>query len=322
MATASPARAPLDEVFRAHERHLWALCYRMTGSAADAEDLVQETFERALTRPPKHTDRPWRPWLVRVAMNLSRDHLRRRRRRGYTGPWLPAPIETEALELEPAHEPGDTAGRYELMESVSFAFLIALEALTPAQRAVLLLRDVLDYSAHEAGDALDMSDANVRTTLHRARRAMAAYDQARCVPGPELRAQTQELVGRFLGHLATGDVPALEEMLARDVVAINDSDGKYSAARVPVRGANKVARFHVGIQRLDAGLRFAVREINGLPAVVGELEKPYRRNPPRFVWIAIPDADGRFVSLHTIVAPEKLSGITPVQPGLGALSAG
>jgi len=85
----APAPAGHAAAFREHERFLWALCYRMTGSAADADDLVQETFVRALERPPPRTDLPWRPWLTRVAMNLARDALRRRRRRGYVGPWLP-----------------------------------------------------------------------------------------------------------------------------------------------------------------------------------------------------------------------------------------
>src|SRR5262245_56378130 len=89
--------------YTAHRAFLWGLCYRLTGSAADAEDLVQETFVRALARPPARRDLPWRPWLVQVALNLGRDLLRRRRRRRYEGPWLPSPIETE--DLPPAFEP-------------------------------------------------------------------------------------------------------------------------------------------------------------------------------------------------------------------------
>src|SRR5262249_59509545 len=123
--------------FRANERFLWGLCYRMTGCAADADDLVQDTFVRVLARPPRMDD-PLRPWLVRVAMNLGRDLLRRRRRRPYVGPWLPSPIETGDEESPPSFEPTlegglTTEGRYDLLESVSFAFLVALEALTPQQ---------------------------------------------------------------------------------------------------------------------------------------------------------------------------------------------
>src|SRR5262245_47392862 len=135
-----------EEIFREHRRFLWGLCYRMTGNAADADDLVQETFVRAWKNPPERTEEPWRPWLARVAMNLSRDLLRRRKRQHYEGPWLPSPIETgdeaatlsdDALSGELVDEKGDPAARYDMLESVSFAFLLALEALTPAQRAVL-----------------------------------------------------------------------------------------------------------------------------------------------------------------------------------------
>ena len=170
----------LAREYGAHRAFLWGLCYRLTGSAADAEDLVQETFVRALSHPPARTDEPWRPWLVRVALNLGRDLLRRRRRRRYVGPWLPSPIETE--DVPPSFEPaGDEspAARYDLLESVSFAFLLALEALTPAQRAVLLLRDVFDYSVRETARALGFTEANVKTLHLRARRALAAYDRTR-----------------------------------------------------------------------------------------------------------------------------------------------
>ena len=135
---------------------------------------------RALTRPPADRDRAWRPWLVRVAVNLGRDLLRRRRRRGgYEGQWLPSPLETEPPSHEPADETGNPAARYDMLESVSLAFLLALEALTPMQRAALLLRDVFDYSARETARALGISEANARTTHLRARRALAAYEATR-----------------------------------------------------------------------------------------------------------------------------------------------
>src|SRR5205085_1091374 len=163
----SAGAVQLADVFGEHRRFLWGLCYRLTGSAADADDLVQETFVRAIERPPERTDEPWRPWLVRVALNLGRDLLRRRRRRGYVGPWLPSPIETgdevSPPSVEPVIAPGHTMeGRYDLLESVSYAFLVALEALTPLQRAVLLLRDVFDYTVAETVDALGSSEANVK----------------------------------------------------------------------------------------------------------------------------------------------------------------
>src|SRR5207249_6583174 len=125
-----------DALYEQHRRFLWGLCYRMTGSAADAEDVVQDTFVRAIEHPPRRTEEPLRPWLVKVALNLARDLLRRRRRREYVGPWLPSPLETDwssqgaTADRErdpPSHEPATLEGRYDLLESVSFAFLVALE---------------------------------------------------------------------------------------------------------------------------------------------------------------------------------------------------
>src|SRR5687768_711266 len=143
-------RAAASREFQAHRHFLWGLCYRMTGSAADADDLVQETFVRAIERPPVDMRDGWRAWLARVATNLAIDALRRRKRREYIGPWLPAPIDTAGEASPPAHEIASpeisTEHRYDLVESVSVAFLLALEHLTPRQRAVLILRDVFDYT--------------------------------------------------------------------------------------------------------------------------------------------------------------------------------
>ena len=176
MLSARMSSLALPQLFAAHRRLVWGLCYRMTGSAADADDLVQETFLRALERPPADSARDPRPWLVRVAINLSRDHLRARQRRGYTGPFLAAPIDTSHLPADEALRP-DT--RYGALESLSFAFLAALESLTPRQRAVTVLCDVMGYAVREAALALQLSEANVKTTHHRARVARASYDATR-----------------------------------------------------------------------------------------------------------------------------------------------
>jgi RNA polymerase sigma-70 factor (ECF subfamily) len=311
-------RAPSDlaHVFAENRRFLFGLCYRMTGSAADADDLVQETFERALASPPARTHEPWRPWLVRVAVNLSRDELRRRKRRAYKGPWLPEPVDDGQLfepAHEPAHEPAATAGRYELVESVSFAFLLALEALTPVQRAVLLVRDVLEYTAAEAAAALDLTEANVRVLHHRARKAMAAYDARRRAPSFVLSEKTLEVMGRFLRCMSAQDVAGMEALLAADVVTLNDTNGRYPAAGVPVVGANKVARFHAGITDLRKQLpRIEVRSLNGALAVVCSYDPPVNdRFAPAFVTLGDLDEHGRIRRIYTVLAPEKLSRLIP-----------
>lgn len=314
----SPALHIIEDAFRAHERFIWGLCYRMTGSAADADDLVQETFQRAIVRPPARLDEPWRPWLVRVAMNLGKDLLRRRKRRSYIGPWLPAPIETGNDESPPSFEAtldghGPTEGRYDLLETVSFAFLLALEALTPQQRAVLLLMDVFDYSVRETADALGISSSNVKTTHHRARRAMDAYDRERRPPTRTLQQQTREALGRFMTALLSQDVAAVEALLAESVRAVNDGAGEFFAARVPIFGKQRVARFHLNVSRRSgAGAQFSVRMINGLPAVVGEFGDHRRHEPPRLVLRCEVDADGRITHLYSVVATRKLAAVRAV----------
>lgn len=299
----------LGEHFEAHRSFLWGLSYRLTGNAADADDIVQETFARALEHPPARLDGSWRPWLVRVALNHGRDLLRRRRRR-LEGPWLPAPIETgddEAPFGEPVAGPDDNpAARYDLLESVSLAFLLALEVLTPAQRAVLLLRDVFGYSVRETAGALGMTGANVKTTHLRARRAVAAYDRTRHPPTRHVQRQTRHAIDRLLACLRTGDVAGLEAVLAADVRAVSDG-GEYRAARVPVVGRDKVVRLLVGLtRRWNDGTRLQVRMLNGLPALVVEFTNTAPGWAPRAVLQFQVNTEGLVHEIDTVLASRKL----------------
>ena len=302
--------ADLAPVFEEHRSFLWALSYRLTGNAADADDIVQESFVRALQRPPADRDRPWRPWLVRVAVNLGRDLLRRRRRRGgYEGQWLPSPIATEPPSHEPADESGNPAARYDLLESVSFAFLLALEALTPTQRATLLLRDVFDYSARETARALGLSEANVRTTHLRARRALAAYDARRRPLTTERQERETAALRKFLACVSAGDVAGVEAMLAADARALSDSGGEFHSNRVPVVGRVKVAALLVGVVKGIGRLRRAeLRLLNGQPAVIGERE-PKAGFGPRWVTQVDFDDRGLITKVYTVLATRKLSAI-------------
>lgn len=306
------------DLFQAHERFLWGLCYRMTGNAADADDLVQETFVRALKHPPARTDEPWRPWLVRVAVNLSRDLLRRRKRQSYEGPWLPAPIETgdEAAlpSFEPVDEHGNPAAHYDLLESVSFAFLLALEALTPAQRAVLLLRDVFDYSVKETAAALDMSAPNVKTTHHRARRAMQDYERARQLPTRSLQEQTRSVLTRFLNCLLNHDVAGAEALLAADARQLSDGGGEFFAARVPISGRAKVLLFNQRlIEQKPAGTRFSWHMLNGLPALVTDLPPLGPKYAPRTVLFGELNDAGLIKELRVVLATRKLTALSHLQ---------
>jgi RNA polymerase sigma-70 factor (ECF subfamily) len=245
-------------------------------------------------------------------VNLARDELRRRKRRRYAGPWLPAPLETEPfadlLPLPGAVEPRSTEQRYELLESVSFAFLLALEALTPTQRAALLLQDVLDYSARETAEALGCSEANARTLLHRARKTMAAYDRARFVPSAALRESTRELLGRFLTHIALRDAEALEALLAEDVVFMSDSGGEFAAAIVPVHGPARVADLQLRVARADA-MAARVADLNGVPALIAEYAHEKPRHARRFALLLGVNADGRIGAVHAVLESGKLRSI-------------
>lgn len=303
----SAGTSDLAAVFAEHRGFLWGLSYRLTGNAADADDIVQDTFVRAVSRPPKDRSRPWRPWLVKVALNLGRDLLRRRRRRGYDGPWLPSPVPTEPPSHEPVDETGNPAARFDLVESVSFAFLLALEALTPLQRAALLLRDVFDYSVRETAEALAITEASARTTHLRARRAMTQYDSARRPPTGDRQARTREALQRFLALVMGGDVAGVEAMLADDVRALSDAGGEFHAAHRPVVGRRKVAALFLGLTRgLGPSLRTSVSVMNGLPAV----SAAYDARPgfaPRWVFQVEVDDQGRLTRLYTVLASRKLT---------------
>jgi len=279
----------------------------MTGVAADAEDLVQQTFERALASPPKGDVRPW---LATVAMNLSRDHLRARKRQAYVGPFLPSPIASvDDLDGPIAHEPhADGPPRYEVLESVSYAFLVALEALSPSQRAVLLLRDVFDYSVKETASALSMTEANVKVTHHRARAAMESYEDGRARANKDTMRTALEA---FVLALARGDVVAVEKLLRDDVCALTDGGGEYFAARVPIHGAAKVAQFFTKVG-LRGGAVSDVRivELNGSPAVMVRFAAPPAGVAPVSITRVEIDRDGKIAAVHAVLAPRKLTQLT------------
>lgn len=301
-----------EEQFETHRRFIWGLAYRITGSPADADDVLQDTFVRALQHGPQAREDGWRGWLARVASNLAIDALRRRKRRDYTGQWLPGMIETGGEASPPGVEVVsaelDTEHRYDLMESVSMAFMLALERLTPRQRAVLILRDVFDYTVQETASALQLTPANVKVTHHRARAAMEQYEGRRVVPTREHQQAAGRKLEQFLTHMANQDVSGVEAMLADDVRFIGDGGGVYPTALNVVSGRDAVARLLFGLAAKRLVVRTAVRMLNAEPAVIAETGAP-PGFAPRFVFRFDLDRDGRVREVHTIVAPSKLSGV-------------
>jgi len=311
----SERTAQLATLFRAQQRRLWGLAYRITGSAEDADDVVQEAFARLVARPPETQVEDLGPWLKKVATNLGIDALRRRRRRSYRGPWLPSPVETsdaDWLAAQASENPGPEA-RYGLAESVTYAFLLALEALGPRQRAVLLLRDVLGYSALETAGLIGASEGNVRVLHLRARRALEEYDKSRCIPTPELLARHRGALDRLLGCLLSQDAGGLEALLAESVHTVTDAAGEYTALATPMAGRARVARFYLmaALQRRGPGTRIEVRLVNGLPAALITLERPVRRQAPRTLLRCELDDAGQIRLVHAVLAPRKLAALRP-----------
>ncbi|RMG16031.1 MAG: sigma-70 family RNA polymerase sigma factor [Planctomycetota bacterium] len=304
-----------SELTRAYEQNretLWGLGYRMLGTSADADEVVQEAFLRALERPPARPG-PLLPWLVRVTTNLARDRLRRRKLRGYTGSWLPEPMSDARLDpvlSAPAPVESGPGARYAQRESLSLAFLLALEELSPTQRAVLVLRDVFGYSVRECAETLDLSQANVKTTLHRARKAMASYEARRRPPTPSLAAEIARALEQFLTCLATGDVQGVLAALAEDVVLLSDGGGEVTAALLPILGRAKVARFFLRQSaKRDPEGSFTTGSFNGLPGLVFRQPNAPPGFARRFLLLSELDHAGLLSRVLLVLAPGKLSAV-------------
>ena len=269
----------------------FAVGYRMLGSVAEAEDIAQETLLRvsALDAPP---DEP-AAWVTTVATRLAIDHLRlaRVRRETYVGPWLPEPLVVDA-ELRPDE-------RAELADAVSQALLVALERLSPLERAAFVLREVFDYDYPRIAEVLERKEASVRQLVVRAKRHVEA-ERTRFDPDPE---QGRALLERFLAAAEDGDLAALEALLAQDVVLYGDGGGKVKAATEPVSGAAAVAAFMAEITRARRALGDFSRElvvVNGQPGRV--------LRDARGVWdvLAIDVVEGRIGAVRIVRNPDKL----------------
>lgn len=246
------ANSGATEAFVAHRNLLFTVVYEMLGSAADTEDVLQETWLRWADVELDEV-RDARAYLVRIATRLSLNRMRTlaRRRETYVGPWLPEPLLTTP----------DVAEDVELADSVSTAMLLVLETLSPTERAVFVLREVFDVGYDEIAAAVDKSPAAVRQIAHRARAHVAERRPREDVT----TAERDVVLARFLGAAATGDIESLMDVLAPDVVLVTDGGGFRKAALRPIVGREKVIRF------LDAvappGVDADLVVVNGRPAV-------------------------------------------------------
>jgi RNA polymerase sigma-70 factor, ECF subfamily len=276
---------------------LFSIAYRMLGSVADAEDMLQETFIR-WQQSTEDTIRSPRAFLVTIVSRLCINHLQSARvqREEYVGQWLPEPIVTD---------PGsDPFGIIKVDESLSMAFLLLLERLTPIERAVFLLREVFEYEYSEIAAVLGQSEVNCRQILRRARQHVTGLR-----PRFETSEQKQnDLLQSFLKAVETGDTEGLVALLSNDVVLHSDGGGKAAAVPNLVRGAGNVARGILGgVRRFvpKTLVRRLVR-INGEPGLVN-----YLNGKPHSV-LTIEAAGGRIRAIYVVTNPEKLSHLPEI----------
>ena len=280
---------PATEAFLAHRNLLFTVAYEMLGSAADAEDVLQESWLR-WAGVDLGTVRDQRAYLVRITTRQALARLRTlgRRRESYVGPWLPEPLLTAP----------DVAEDVELADSVSMAMLLVLETLMPTERAVFVLREVFDVAYDEIAEAVGKSPAAVRQIAHRARAHVAAR-RPRGVVSP---AQTRDALEAFQRAAETGDLQSLLDILAPDVVLLGDGGGVKQAVLRPIVGADKVARLlTTGMGRIAAAASLQPAQVNGYPALI------LRLNEEIDTVIAVRVDDGLITGLYAVRNPEKLS---------------
>ncbi len=282
------------DAFATYRPLLFTIAYEILGCAADAEDVLQDSYLRwrdatAVTHP--------RAYLVQIVTRQAINHLRtvRRRREDYAGTWLPEPIRTAP----------DAGHDVLLAESVSMAMLLVLETLGPTERAVFVLSEVFGHSYHEIADMIDKSDTAVRQIAHRAR-AYVASRRRRFQPDSDT---SRAVIGRFLLAANTGDVGALMEVLAPDVVQISDGGGRVSAARRPIIGAEPVARFMIGLaQNAMAGATVEFSSFNAQPAVIAR-----SRNGDLDTVLVVELTDDVITGLYAVRNPDKLQSVELVR---------
>ncbi|MFI1360281.1 RNA polymerase sigma-70 factor [Streptomyces sp. NPDC020898] len=282
--------------FVAHRNLLFTVAYEMLGSAADAEDVLQETWLRWVEVDLEEV-RDQRAYLVRITTRQALNRLRTmsRRKESYVGPWLPEPLLTAP----------DVAQDVELAESVSMAVMLVLETLSPTERAVFVLREVFDVGYDEIAAAVDKTPAAVRQIAHRARRHVDARRPREVVS----QSQTRAALESFLRALEGGDLQGLLNVLAPEVVYMGDGGGVKHAALRPIVGADKVARLLVGgLGKSTVPITFGPTLVNGSPALVvhmdGELDG---------IMAARVEAR-RITGLYVVRNPEKLSRIESETP--------
>ncbi|MET8755918.1 RNA polymerase sigma-70 factor [Streptomyces sp. NPDC004667] len=290
------AAGPATDTFVSLRNLLFTVAYEMLGSAADAEDVLQETWLRWVEVDPAQVV-DHRAYLVRITTRQALNRLRtmQRRKEAYVGQWLPEPLLTTP----------DVAEDVELAESVSMAMMLVLETLSPTERAVFVLREVFDVDYEEIAAAVEKTPAAVRQIAHRARRHVDARRPRRTVSAGKARAAVEA----FRLALETRNLQDLLDVLAPEVVLVSDGGGVKQAALRPVVGAGKVARFYLGgSAKAGYTVTCELTAVNGSPALVVRLDGEIDGI------MAVRVEDDRVSGLYYVRNPEKLARVTSQTP--------
>src|SRR6478736_3214456 len=289
---ADMSTARIDDPFVEHRSLLFTVAYELLGSAADAEDVLQESWLR-WAGVDRDDVRDARAYLVRIVTRQSLNHLRSvsRRREDYVGEWLPEPLLTSP----------DVAEDVELAESLSIAMLTVLETLGPSERAVFVLHEVFDMPYDEIADAVGKTPAAVRQIAHRAKEHVTARRPRVSVD----RTEQEQVMERLVAALNTGDLQGLMDVLAPDVVSVADGGGKVRGAALrPIIGADRLARYLVGSMAKVTGTLVATPTwINGLPSIRMELDGVLAGV------VTLTVEDGRVTQIYSIANPDKLGWV-------------
>lgn len=287
-----------EQLYTSNKRLLFSLAYRMLGSVMDAEDIVHEAF-LSLNNAAPDSIRNVKAYLCKIVTNRCIDHLQAasKQREVYVGTWLPEPLVSDDQDsIDPMRS-------YLQKESITTSYLLLLQQLSTVERAVFLLREVLQFEYDEIADIVGKSNANCRQIFHRAKRGLAA-EQPNHVPLEPLNEQTRRLVEQFMLALTTGDVGKLMNALTQDAALYTDGGGKIKASLLPIQGAAKIAGFLARFPvNAPTGISYKIAVVNGAPGVV-----MYANGQTNGV-ISLQTRHNCISGIYIVVNPDKLDGI-------------
>lgn len=290
-----------EQLYALYKPLMFSLAYRMLGSVADAEDIVQEAFLSWSENKPEGV-RNEKAYLCKMVTNRSIDRLRSvsKQREVYVGPWLPEPLMTDEREID------SPSGAYLQKESLSTAYLLLLQQLSWVERAVFVLREVLQYEYDEIAEIVDKSSTNCRQIFHRAKRAVSGFSQ-KADAAPLKSESIKALIEQFIHAITSGNTDQLMNILKTDATVYSDGGGKVTAALRPILGADRVIAFLMGVaSKIPNNVSYRIKSVNGQPGIVNYVGA----HPMSVLTFRI--EDHRIAAIYAVLNPEKLTHLMPL----------